>query len=141
MATVVKPDASAKQSQKSAPLNTLTSVAQAVLFISGAAQLLLGAFIWTGEADQLIPTHELIGLVLVLSLWAIAAAAVRSGVSIGLVAGAVALSLVAPILGSTQEALVQGDWHWTIQVVHLLIGIGVIVCGRVLVVSVRRTSR
>lgn len=140
MSTITKPDTWEKQSQRRATLNNIANIAQAVLFISGAAQLLLGAFIWTGEADQWIPVHELIGLVLVLSLWTIAAIAARFGVSIGLIAASVGLSVVAPILGTIQEALLEGDWHWTVQVVHVMIGIGVIVCGRILMVSMKRTS-
>ena len=41
---------------------------------------------WTGHGGQLIGIHAMLGFLLVLSLWAIAAIAARSGVSIGLVA-------------------------------------------------------
>lgn len=140
MATIARPDAQAAEARKSRSLETVTSTAQAVLFVSAAAQLGLGAVIWTGEADQLIPVHILIGIVLVLSLWTIAAVAARSRVSAGLIAAAVAWSIVAPILGTTQERLLEGDWHWTIQVVHVLIGIGIVAWGRALVVQIRKAS-
>lgn len=141
MSTIATPEAPAKHIPRSSSLHSITKVAQLILFVTGAGQLLLGAIIWTGQADQWIPVHELIGLVLVVSLWTIAAIAARFGVSIALVAGAVGLSLVAPILGTIQEGLLEGDWHWTIQVVHVLIGIGVVVCGRVLVVSMKGAAR
>ncbi len=138
MATIARPDSSASDARKARSLNTVTNTAQAVLFLSAAAQLGLGAVIWTGEADQWIPLHILIGMVLVLSLWTIAAIAARSGVSAGLIAAAVAWSMIAPILGTTQEGLLEGDWHWTIQVVHVLVGIGVALWGRALVVRIRK---
>ncbi len=137
MATVATPDPSAADIRKSTSLNTVTNTAQAVLFVSTAAQLAAGAVIWSGEADQLIPVHILIGIVLVLSLWTIAAIAARSGVSAQLIAAAVAWSIVAAILGTTQERILEGDWHWTIQAVHLLVGIGVAVWGRALVGLIR----
>lgn len=142
MATIGRPEASAIETRRAGSLDAVTNTAQAVLFLAAAAQLALGAVIWTGEADQLIPVHILIGIVLVLSLWTIAAIAARSGVGAGLIAAAVAWSVVAPILGTTQEGLLEGDWHWTVQVVHVLIGIGVAVWGRALVVLMRkRTNR
>ena len=61
---------------------------------------------WTGDGDQLIGIHAMLGFLLVLSLWAIAAIAARSGVSIGLVALAVAYGLAAPILAGPQDRLV-----------------------------------
>ena len=61
---------------------------------------------WTGHGDQLIGIHAMLGFLLVLSLWAIAAIAARSGVSIGLVALAVAYGLAAPILAGPQDRLV-----------------------------------
>lgn len=124
----------------STSLDTAVKAAQAVLVGSGASLLVLGGIIWTGQGDQLITIHILIGLVLVLSLWTIAAFAARLGVSGRLIAIAVAWSIVAPILGITQEALLEGDWHWTVQVLHLLIGMGVVGWGRFLVVSMRRAS-
>jgi hypothetical protein len=53
---------------------------------------------------------------------------------------AVAWGLVAPILGLTQQNLVTGDWHWTIQILHLLIGIGAIGQGENLAQRMRRVG-
>lgn len=136
-----RPASSATEARRSRSLSTVTKTAQAVLFLSVAIQLALGATIWTGEADQLIPVHILVGVLLVLSLWTIAAIAAWSGVGVALIAGAVAWSIGAALLGLTQEQLLEGDWHWTVQVAHVLIGIGVALWGRALVVSMRMASR
>src|SRR5689334_17946594 len=122
-------------------LRTATRAAQAALVGSGAILLVLGVMIWTGNADGLIPLHVLIGIVLVLSLWTIAAIAARSGVNRWLVAAAVAWSVGAPVLGTTQEALIEGGWHWTIQVLHLVVAMGVVAWGRVLIVLMGRAAR
>jgi hypothetical protein len=81
-------------------MKTATKVAQLVLLGSGALLLVLGLIIWTSHGDQLIGIHTMLGFLLVLSLWAIAAIAARTGVSIGLVALAVAWGLAAPILAA-----------------------------------------
>lgn len=140
MATRFSPDMQA-QARADERVRTATNAAQALLFASTAGLLVLGAIIWTGRADELIPIHLLTGLVLVLSLWTIAAIAARAGVSQRLIAGAVAWSIVAPVLGATQEALVTGQWHWTIQLLHLAVSMGVVAWGRLLIVRMKAASR
>jgi hypothetical protein len=103
-----------------------STIAQMTIRISGLLLLLLGLAIWTGRADGVIPIHELLGFVLVVALWTLSYFAARAGVSMRWVALAVAWGLAAPLLGLTQQNLVTGDWHWTIQVLHLLIGAGAI---------------
>lgn len=115
-------------------------IAQAVLIGSGALLLVLGLIIWTGQGDQLIPVHELAGIVLVLSLWTIAAIAVRSGASAALATLAVVWSIGAVVFGNFQTALVPGTGHWVIQVLHLLISMGVIAWGRFLVIAIRKRA-
>ena len=105
--------------------------------ISGLLLLLLGLAIWTGRADGVIPIHELLGFVLVVALWTLSYFAARAGVSMRWVALAVAWGLAAPLLGLTQQNLVNGDWHWTIQVLHLLIGAGAIGQGENLALRMR----
>jgi hypothetical protein len=113
------------------------TVVHMTLRVSGLLLILLGLGIWTGRADQVIPVHEVIGFVLVLSLWTLAFIAARAGVAMGWVALAVVWGLIAPILGLTQEHLLTGDWHWTIQVLHLLIGLGAIGQGESLARQMR----
>jgi hypothetical protein len=105
-------------------------VALAALMGCGALLLVLGIVIWTGNGDQLIPVHVAFGIVLVISLWVIAAIASRSGVASGIVAFAAAWGLLVVILGLAQEELLPGSWHWVIQVLHLVISMGAIWWGR-----------
>ena len=110
-------------------MKTAIRVALMTIRISGLLLLLLGIAIWTGRADGVIPVHKLLGFVLVISLWTLSYLAARAGVPMKWVALAVAWGLAAPILGLTQEGLLTGNWHWTIQVIHLLIGVGAIGMG------------
>ncbi len=106
--------------------------------ISGTLLVLLGIAIWTGRADAIVPVHEFLGFVLVLSLWALALFAARVGVPRGMVAAAVAWGVIAPILGLTQANLLTNNWHWTIQVLHLLVGLAMIGTGEGLFQRMRR---
>ena len=89
-------------------------------------QLALGLAFWTGNLLGLVDLHQLLGILLVLALWILAAMAHRAGVPAGVVAGAVVLGLIVPIVGLTQRELLPGSAHWVIEVVHLLLGIGLV---------------
>jgi len=89
-------------------------------------QLALGLGFWTGNLLGLVDLHQLLGILLVLALWTQAALAQRAGVPGGLVAAAAVWGLVVVIVGLTQRDLLTGSAHWVIEVVHLLLGIGLI---------------
>ncbi len=93
---------------------------------AGVVQILLGLAFWTGNALGLVDLHQLLGILLVLALWTLAALAHRAGVPAGLVAGAAVLGLAVPIVGLTQRDLLPGSAHWVIEVIHLLLGIGLL---------------
>lgn len=135
------PDAAASGTRPRTSLGSAVKTAQAVLVGSAAVLLVMGLVIWTAGAEDLIPLHLLIGIVFVLSLWTIAAIAARSGASGRLVAMAVAWSIVAVILGTTQAALGVGDWHWTVQVLHVVVAMGMVAWGRLLVVRTLEGDR
>lgn len=122
-------------------MKTAIKVALAALMGSGALLLVLGIVIWTGNGDQLIPVHVALGVVLVGSLWTIAAITGRAGGASGTVAFAAAWGLLVVILGLAQEELLPGTWHWTIQVLHLLISMGAIWWGRRLVRLIAMAQR
>jgi hypothetical protein len=88
--------------------------------------IVLGLLFWTGNALNFIGLHMLLGMVLVLLLWALAIMAARSGVSLGLVALGIAWGLIVVALGMTQTRLLPGDAHWVIRLLHLLVGMGAI---------------
>lgn len=83
---------------------------------------------WTNSplTLTLIPVHMMVGMVLVLLLWALAVLAARAGVRPGFVALAIVWGFVVPILGITQTRLLPGSAHWVIEVLHLLVGLGAI---------------
>jgi hypothetical protein len=45
---------------------------------------------------------------------------------VSLVAAAALWGLIVPIVGLTQRELLPGSAHWVIQVIHLLLGIGLL---------------
>ena len=106
-------------------MRTITGI-QMGIRVLGVLQLVLGILFWTGNALGLVDLHQLIGILLVLALWTQAALAHRAGVPGGLVAGAVVLGLIVPIVGLTQREIFPGSAHWVIQVVHLLLGLGLL---------------
>jgi hypothetical protein len=93
---------------------------------AGVVQLVLGLAFWTGNALGLVDLHQLVGILLVLGLWTLAALAARAGVQPGLVAVAAVWGLILPVVGLTQRELLPGSAHIVIEVVHLLLGLGAI---------------
>jgi hypothetical protein len=105
-------------------MKSAITVLQMLIRIAGLIQILLGLAFWTGNLLTLIPIHMLVGLVLVLALLILAILAARSGVNPGLVALAIVWALIVPVLGVTQAQLLPGAFHWVIEIVHLLVGLG-----------------
>jgi len=117
----------ATATRRPAPLlATVVTVFQVIVRASGLVQITLGLLFWSGNALGLIRVHMLVGLLLVLSLWALALIGARLGVSPALVALALAWGLLTPALGLTQDRLLVGSGHWSIQVAHLLVGLAAI---------------
>ena len=107
-------------------MRSTVNALQMAIRVVGVVQLALGMVFWTGNALGLVDLHQLLGILLVLALWTQAALAHRAGVPAGLVAGAAVLGLLVPIVGLTQRDLLAGSAHWVIQVIHLLLGIGLL---------------
>jgi hypothetical protein len=104
--------------------------------LDGAALIILGIFLWTGNFDRLIPIHMTLGILLVLTLWIVAAMAAFRRVSPALtITGAIWGALVVA-LGLTQMNLVPGDAHWVIQVIHLLVGLVALALTQILATRV-----
>lgn len=108
------------------------TITRNVVLIGGVIQLVLGALFWASIADNLVPLHMVVGMVVVLSLWYLAFAAARAGVGAGLVTVAVAWGLIVPALGFTQTKLLPDGAHWIIQVVHLAVGLTALALALVL---------
>jgi hypothetical protein len=107
-------------------MKTAITVAHMLVRLTGLIQIVLGVLFWTGNAITLIPVHMLSGFVLVLSAWTLAVLAARAGVSRGFVVLVIVWGVIVLVLGLTQTQLLPGDFHWVIQVLHLLVGLGAI---------------
>jgi hypothetical protein len=108
----------------------------------GSLMLVLGLLVWTENFDILVPIHILLGLLLVITLLALAYVAARASVPLGPVILVVAWTLVMLVIGLTQENTFPdpSTFHWVIQVVHLLIGVGAIGMGEMLRSRMKKTG-
>ena len=120
---------------------TPVNVARMLVRASGVLLVVLGLLFWLGDLRSLIPIHMLLGIVLVVSLWALAFLGARAGVSKGLVAGAVVVGLLTAWLGSAQSTLLPDpSVHWIIQVAHLVLGMAAIGLGEAIGARATRTE-
>jgi hypothetical protein len=117
---------------------TALTIASWIVRIAGAAVLIFGLVIWTGNGTGIRGVHMLLGITLVAALWVLAVLAARAGVSIGLVAAAVVWGLLTIGLGLTQEQILVGAQHWIVQVAHLLVGLGAIGIGEAIAARAAR---
>ena len=121
-------------------MRTATTIIQMLLRGLGLIMIVLGLLFWTGNALNFIGLHMLLGMLLVLFLWALAIMAARSGTSLGLVALGIAWGLIVVTLGMTQNQLLLGDAHWVIKVLHLLVGIVALGIAERLAGSIKRSG-
>lgn len=84
-------------------------------------QLILGIIIWTGHGTALVSIHIIVGFLFVVTLWAIALAALIGRRMIGLAIGAIVWGVIIVGFGFAQLGILPGSLHWIIRVVHLLI--------------------
>jgi hypothetical protein len=122
-------------------MQSTTTFALGVLRVSGLIQIVLGVLFWTGNARELIPVHMWNGFLLVLMLWFLALLAAHAGAGPGPVSLAALWGLVVPVLGLTQTSLLPGGFHWIIQVLHLVVGLGAIGQGEGLAAGIRQRER
>ncbi len=115
------------------------TVAVWVLRIAVLAAIILGILFWTGNAQNLIPVHMLIGIIAVLSLWVIGLAqGFIKGGSFGLALATFIVGLALAIVGLYQQQWLLGSSHWIIQVIHLLLGLSAIGLGEMINGRTRR---
>jgi predicted CoA-binding protein len=112
-------------------MNTTTKNVQSALAGAGALAMLLGLILWTGNGGgPLRLLHMVLGGVLVLGLFALAAKAARRGAPTGAVVMTVALGLVVVVVGVVQKWLLLGGAHWVIQLLHVLTSIAAMASAR-----------
>jgi hypothetical protein len=118
---------------------TMTAtIAHWVVRIAGVIELILGLLFWTGDLRSLIPVHMLLGTLVVLALWLLAATASQMGVPVGMAIGAAVIGLLLAIVGFTQTSLLPGAAHWVIQVIHLILGMAAVASGEMIGGRLRR---
>ena len=118
----------------------IASILQNSIRGTGAIVLILGLVIWSGSADFLVSLHVLLGILLVLALFALAYLAVRAGISLGLVSLAGAWALVLPLLGLVQENILMGVNHWVVPVLHLFLGVGAVGMAEILAGRIKKAA-
>jgi hypothetical protein len=107
-------------------MSRTATAAQIVVRVTFLVQIVLGIGFWTGHLDSLVPLHIWSGILLVLGLWVLAVLAVRAGAPLGQVIAAGVWGAVVIVVGLTHDSILTGGWHWVIQVVHLLLGLGAV---------------
>ena len=99
-------------------------IASAVLSLAGLLALILGLLFWTGVALNLMQMHMLLGLLAVGALLVIGIGqAFSKGGSWIIVAGALVVGAATIVLGMIQVSLMINEFHWVIQVIHLVLGL------------------
>lgn len=117
------------------------SAARMTVRVVGLAQLVLGLVLWTGSAAGLVPIHMILGIVLVLAIWIVAALALQAGARPALPAIAIAWGTLLVAFGLTQAQILPGDsLHVVIQVAHLVAGLVAIGLAEALGAAVARTG-
>ena len=114
-------------------------VLSGIVRYGGLILLVLGMVMWTGTVDILVPIHMLIGILVVLALWALAGVFLMSekgGLPLAL--GAFAVGLAQALLGMTQAQILPTTGHWVIQVAHLLLGVILIGLGEMMTMRMKK---
>ena len=102
----------------------LIRTASIVLSLAGLLSLILGLLFWAGMALNLVSMHMLLGLLAVAALWVIGVGqAFAKGGSWILAVAAFIVGAMTIVFGMYQASLMVGDFHWVVQVTHLVLGI------------------
>jgi hypothetical protein len=119
----------------------LVRYASAILTLAGILALVIGLLSWSGTAAHLMTMHMPLGFLTVGALWVIGIAqAVVKGGSWLIAACAIIFGTVTIVFGLLHTALMAGEFHWLIQVVHVALGILAIGLGHMAAARYRKAS-
>ena len=121
-------------------MNALTAAGWTVR-VTGLVLVVLGLLIWAGIGTGIVGIHMLVGLVLVIALWATAALALKAGARPILPVIAVAWGLVVVVFGMNQATILPGDGHVDRGGCPPAVGIVAIGLGEALVAAGSRAGR
>ena len=114
-------------------------IGSVILSLAGVFALILGLLLWSHRAPQMVSLHMLLGLLVVCALWVIGIAqAFAPNGSWLMAACAIIVGALVLVLGMIQASLMVGEFHWVIQVIHLLLGLTAIGIGHVVAARYRR---
>jgi hypothetical protein len=115
-------------------------IARIALRVTGVILIVMGVLFWTGHALPLMPAHMVIGLLFVVSLWAVAAIGARQRVGFALVSRVAIWGALIVWFGMMQTQLLVGPSHWLIRVLHLVVGLIGLGLAETIVARVRRAD-
>ena len=99
-------------------------IASAVLSLAGLLALILGLLYWTGTALYLLQMHMLLGFLAVGALWVIGIGQAFSKAGNWVIAAcALVVGAVTIVISVIQSSLMVGEFHWVIQIIHLVLGL------------------
>lgn len=120
-------------------MSMTVTITQWIVRITGVLLLILGLLIWAENMNNLIGIHTLLGVIMVLSLWLLAASAATQGLPMGMAITAGVIGLLTALLGFTQRGLLPDpSTHWIIQLAHLLLGMLAVGTGEMIGGRIRR---
>lgn len=117
-------------------------IASWVVRLGGLVMIVLGLLFWTGHATNLVGMHMLLGILVVLALWALAGIyAMQKGANFALAGTAFLVGVVVVFVGMTQTQLMPGAAHWVIEIIHLLLGLALISFGEIISGRMKRLGQ
>jgi len=110
------------------------------LVISSVLALLAGLVLWPAGygAMAVHGVHSSFGLIAVVALGVLAVVAARAGVGRRLVAWAAMWAVMTLVFAGAHAQLWPGPWHWTMRVLHIASGAGVVAWGYYVMAAIRR---
>ena len=100
-----------------------------IVRLAGLAALIFGCILWTGRGYAWLQPHMWLGFIVTFALLALALIGFLVRLSPVLPFLSLAWAVALPVLGIAQLRIVLGPNHWTIRVLHLILGIGAIGLG------------
>lgn len=116
-------------------------IASVVMSLAGLLALISGLLFWTGAALNLMSMHMALGLLAVGALWVIGIAQTFTKAGSWVIAAwALVVGAVTAAIGMVQPSLMVGDFHWVVQVIHLVLAILTIGIGHMGAARHRKSS-
>jgi hypothetical protein len=112
-------------------------IARNIVIGAGIVQLILGVPRWVDMGKCQIPVHVVMGGVLAVALFTLGVFALRAPLRRWLAILVLVWAIVMPAFGGSHTLLLRGSAHWTIEVAHLLLGVGAMALAGVVAEEVR----